>query len=247
MSSSCTLTSAVQDSHGTPLCIVSKNVLVSEQPKFLRNWCFFISMEKRYLYQQWEPMRWKLWRGTSFSTTGNGYHSTKVVLLQSFSGDYFFDSLSHVGNHTVALAGWRGYFPHNFTKMGTRLHCTVEWTMVSTVTVIKSCYLQTTELKGSEGDHRCYSVPWPLPIPPQSSEVNFLAAFDSLSALESSVSAFLYQSGLAARGNHKSFNIEKGSDYLNLLSVTWAVLVYAPCFLLSPDVQLCRVMHTNCS
>lgn len=58
---------------------------------------------------------------------------------------------------------------------------------------------------------------------------------------------FLYQCSLAVRGNHKSINIEKASDYLNLLSVTLAVPVYASCLLLSPDVQLCRIMHTNCS
>lgn len=112
---------------------------------------------------------------------------------------------------------------------------------------LKFCYLQIIGVEGKWESPQVLFCPMAFTHSSQSSKANLLAGIHSLSALEGSVSTFLYQCSLAVRGNHKTFNIEKASDYLNLLPVTLAVPVYAPCFLLSPDGQLCRIMHINCS
>ena len=136
MSSSCTLTSAVQDSLWNAFMHSKQNVLVQEQSKFLRNWCFCISMEQNTFVSNRNS--WSQCYGERLLfllLEMDTQH--KIILVQSFSSDDVFGCLSHVANHNVTLAGWKGYFPLSFTKVGTRLLCTVAGGMVSTVKMIE--------------------------------------------------------------------------------------------------------------
>lgn len=159
-----------------------------------------------------------------------------------------FGSLSHVANLTVPLAGWKGYFPP-FHRGGYQaalrswnhgLHSDRE-------RKLKSCCLQLMEVEGKWENSQVLFCPMALTHSSPKQYSHFVSGFSLAVCPRRLLVLVLYQCSSALTGNHKIFNAEKGSDYPNLLSETLAVPVYAPCFLLSPDVQLCRIMHTNCS
>lgn len=87
MSSSCILTSALQESPWNVFLPCKQNILVPEQSKSLRNWCFCISKEKIPLSAMGTHEVYAT--ETYSSPTKNVYHSIKIMLLQSFFSNYF--------------------------------------------------------------------------------------------------------------------------------------------------------------
>lgn len=117
-----------------PLCIVSRTFSFQSNSSFSEIGAS-VFLWKKIPLSAMGLMRCMLQRETSFSTTGNGCHSIKIVLLQSFSSDYFL--LWFFVPCCRPHCGFGRLFPLGFTKVGTGLHCTVEGTVVSTVTVIE--------------------------------------------------------------------------------------------------------------